>query len=65
MKRYLIFLGLEYYPEGGMNDFLIDCDTLEECKIAINKEIKTSNYKERYNWSHIYDTETKKIVWNK
>ena len=28
--RYLLFAGLDYYPSGGMNDFVKGSDDLEE-----------------------------------
>jgi len=30
MKRYLLFYGSYYYPDGGWNDFEGDYDTVEE-----------------------------------
>ena len=71
MKRYLLFYGANYYPSGGMDDFLTDCDSIEECLIEYEKEIlkdyieKYSIYdskeeyikfNEQYYWMHIYDT---------
>lgn len=57
MKRYLVFLGATYYPSGGMNDFLTDAETIEAAIHAVKQE--TNVY---WEWVHIYDTETKKIV---
>ena len=77
MKRYLAFFGANYYPSGGMDDFLNDFDTVEECKNAIDDKIKEGfnpdwdsleehiKYQWGYSWAHIYDTETRKKVWSK
>lgn len=32
MKKYLLFGGSEFYPEGGVDDLLGDFDTIEEAK---------------------------------
>jgi hypothetical protein len=40
MKRYLVFFSANYYPSGGMDDFLNDFDTIEECKNTIDIRIK-------------------------
>ena len=75
MKRYLVFLGENYYPSGGMDDFLNDFDTPEECKKAIRESLAegfdprwesleeyiSKQYKS--SWGHVYDTETRKEVW--
>ena len=75
MKRYLVFFGAEYYPSGGMNDFLTDCDSIEDGKIKIAERIKSLfvengdsaieqyEYNKKYNWAHIYDTEERKEVY--
>lgn len=34
MKRFLLFGGLTYAPNGGAGDFLLDYDTLEEALVA-------------------------------
>lgn len=77
MKRYLAFFGSDYYPSGGMNDFINDFDTIEECKKAFDEKIKEDfnpgydtleehiPYQWSYSWAHIYDTKTQKKVWSK
>ena len=32
MKRFLVFSGYNFYPSGGMSDFVGSCDTLEAAK---------------------------------
>ena len=78
MKRYLLFFGDYFYPRGGMEDFVSDFNTLEECQAAIDTKIKENFDPEWYtleefieyqwkhvNWAHIYDTKTRKKVWSK
>lgn len=56
MKRYWLFAYCEYYPEGGMHDFVADFDTIEEAK--------TFDYQsDRYRlFLDILDAHTGKIV---
>jgi len=80
MKRYLVFKGSTYYPCGGMEDFFIDCDSIEDCLTEFNKEVLKDYNKEYsmyeseeeylqdelgYGWMHIYDLKDKKIVLEK
>lgn len=77
MKRYLAFFGRDYYPCGGMDDFVNDFDTIEEGIDAIEKIVEQSKvpdwstpeeeiaYIWEFSWAHIYDTETRKEVWSK
>lgn len=57
MKRFLLFAGPSYYPEGGWNDFVGDFDTSLEAKIKAN-EFVSKDY-----WAHIFDTEEKSICY--
>lgn len=67
MKRFLVFAGDAYYPEGGMNDFQEDFDTLEEAKsfeAKIKQEFKSiwgDNWKD-YKWIAIWDSEIRDYV---
>ncbi len=46
MKRYLLFIGHDYYPCGGWDDFVGDFDSAEQAKVSI----------EYGDWWHIIDT---------
>lgn len=59
MKRYWLFAGHNYYPSGGMEDFVGDFDSLKDAKHSVLPEIKRS----AYHWAHVFDTETREIVW--
>ena len=59
MKRYWLFAGHNYYPSGGMEDFVGDFDSQKDAKHSVLPEIKRS----AYHWAHVYDTETREIVW--
>lgn len=54
MKRYLLFSGINYYPNGGWSDFNTDSKILTD----LQKIAKTFEY----DWWHIVDTYTMKIV---
>jgi len=62
MKRFLVFFGSQYYPGGGMNDFMDDYDTLDE---AIKEIEKRAEGDWMYYWGHIWDSETRIEVWYK
>jgi hypothetical protein len=50
-KRYVIFAGENYYPQGGSKDINCFCDSLDEAKnIAIGLI-----QKEEYEWVEVYD----------
>ena len=67
MKRYLAFYGDWYYADGGMDDFIADCDTVEDCEKAI-KEAHIKNNPDdlewKLAWKQIYDTEKREMVVN-
>jgi hypothetical protein len=70
MKQFLAFYGKDFYPLGGMADFLGDYDLLEDAIEAINKEASNDvNYTPEeiweYAWAHIYDTTQREIIWKK
>jgi hypothetical protein len=55
MKRYLVFIGDDYYPRGGFNDFAGDYD-VEADAIEKAKTIED----DKYQWAHVYDTKDRK-----
>lgn len=54
MKRYLLFAGDTYYPNGGWYDYLGSFDTTEDCLRHIAGT--------PWDWWHIYDTKEQLIV---
>ncbi len=54
MKRYLLFAGDSYYPEGGWFDFKGDFDTVVDA-------IKSIALRD-YDWYHVVDSTTQKRV---
>ena len=64
MKRYLAFFGHNFYPNGGMGDFLSDHHNLDDAREAI-----LSQYPPEWDWDnswgHVYDTVNKEIVYKK
>lgn len=57
MKRYLVFCGDVYYPNGGMNDFRGGFDD-EDNAITKCKELSDAD-----SWAHVWDCDTMRIVW--
>lgn len=49
LRRYLLFAGGHYYPNGGWNDFVESFDNLDQAKAV--------GLKLREDWYHIFDTE--------
>ena len=72
MKRFLVFCGEDYYPQGGMNDFVGDFDTLEECRVALKSDIITNQIAQEQNfgvwlarsieWTQIWDSKERKLI---
>lgn len=49
IRRYMLFTGCDYYPEGGISDFVASYNTLVEAKEDVeNNQIKPD-------WAHIFD----------
>lgn len=57
MDRYLVFIADVYYPDGGFRDFVGDFSDKNE---AIKKAMTVRDLPGK--WSHVYDTETRKII---
>jgi len=77
MNNYLLFYGDNYYPNGGMEDFIGSYETKELALEALKKQVLKpySNYyeasedefykseMEELKWAHIYDLSINKIIW--
>lgn len=67
MKRYLAFYGNVYYPLGGMNDFVGDYDTEQDCEKAIEEkhaENLPDDSEREFVWKQIWDSQTRSFVVN-
>jgi hypothetical protein len=58
MKRYWLFQFDQYYPQGGMNDFVESFDSLEEALVHY-KKLK-NHFKGDY--YHIFDSQNQTII---
>lgn len=56
MKRYLLFAGPHCYPAGGVDDLIIDLNTM----VYIVKEIRDI----RADWWNVLDTQTGETYYN-
>jgi len=56
-KRYLVFAGYSYYPEGGMGDFVESFDDMGKAIDRANKEAEDYDC-----WGHVWDSEEMKEV---
>jgi hypothetical protein len=60
-KRFLVFHGESYYPEGGWKDFAIGFDTeAEALNYVIEDQKNPKTYSER--WHQIVDLEKQEII---
>ena len=50
MKRFLLFGYDDYYPTGGMDDFVNSFDSLEECVEEMSRDLVVDRY-------HVLDLE--------
>ena len=64
MKRFLLFCFENYYPLGGMNDFVKDFDStkeaLDHAQDNLHELLKDSVYD--YAWIQVFDTELNELV---
>lgn len=78
MERYLLFMGRNQYPNGGIDDLIGDFITIEAAIEAAEKNImkdydflrfqfdneqEYKSHQKEYTWGHIYDTHKKIKVW--
>jgi hypothetical protein len=60
-KRFLLFFGEIYYPDGGWQDFK---GSFDACDIAMQFfHTKIGEERPQYYWTQIIDTQTWKPVW--
>jgi hypothetical protein len=57
MKRYLVFVGYDYYPQGGMHDFIRDYDTIEEARAGCYDHQEDVGM-----WGHIFDQQEETLI---
>lgn len=65
MKKFMVFFGQWYYPNGGMDDFIGDFDTIKESIKAIKekeKEYEEDDGSVDMTFAQIYDISKKKVV---
>lgn len=56
MSRYYLFAYLEFYPNGGCNDFIGAADTVAELQTKLDR------VEEGFSHAHIFDGKSLKIV---
>lgn len=56
IRRYLVFSGHRWYPDGGWSDFRGSFDTVEEAERAVPTGDSNDG------WAHIVDTEAAGVV---
>jgi hypothetical protein len=65
VKRYLLFAGGCYYPEGGWGDYRGDFDSLGDAHSAAVRVCRKGYDKFDWNtsfWWHVVDAETRELV---
>ena len=58
LKRYLLFQGDFFYPNGGAHDFIMSDDNIN----SLANYAKEMMEKELIDWWHIYDSEAQKVA---
>jgi hypothetical protein len=65
MKRYMVFAGQDYYPNGGGDDFKGSFEYLVD---ATDEALRLTDSDGRGwsadDWAHVFDKELDIIVWN-
>ena len=62
MKRYWLFVYSQYYPNGGMEDFFADFDSVDEARDCY-KDFK-SRRTIGNEYMHVFDSESRKVVYD-
>ena len=62
MKKYLLFAGEDYYPEGGWNDFITDSDNIYSLVSDAKTLLKPSEKYVHYDWYHILSPDRKTLL---
>ena len=57
MKRFLVFAGDSYYPDGGWDDLIETTNSFEEA-LEIVEVFGSSKSIYTYWWAHVVDSET-------
>lgn len=64
---YALFAGEDYYPAGGMDDFVGVFESVEAARARFSQGNEPERYNETipFDWAHIVDTATftKVLVW--
>lgn len=63
MKRYLIFFGDCYYPQGGMKDYYSDYDEKDNV-LAAARAIQKTHSRVGSWWIDVYDTEIRESIYS-
>ena len=63
MKRYLLFSGYYYYPEGGWEDFRGSFDTIEEAMYFLLEKKGTGDGYWYKDWFQVVDLHEEKEVY--
>lgn len=59
MKRFLLFAGENYYPEGGANDLIGAFSSVGDAQAAFDEDDVAAP---SGSWAHIYDTFESRIT---
>jgi hypothetical protein len=64
MKRFLVFVGHTYYPNGGWEDFKGERDTLAEARDIVRVTLAEDGLGSPCDWAHVVDAVTSAKVYD-
>ena len=65
-----MFAGPQYYPDGGMSDFITSSDEIEPLQLPMSHNIGDDNFRyytrtdkdDDFNWYHIFDSAIGRVI---
>jgi hypothetical protein len=62
VKRFLLFAGETFYPQGGCDDYIFSVDKLSDAIKWIEENVRNGR-EYKYDWANVLDTQEEKICY--